>query len=184
MNDKSLNSGNGVPSPESSVIEEPWYALRVRSNFEKKVSGSLASRGVECFLPSYKIRRIWTDRVKMVDQPLFPGYVFARFQHPRDWLMVMQTPGVVQIVGQGQQPAIVDEAEIETLRRLVNSTVPLFPRAFLKVGQKVRIEHGPLAGTEGILERFQKDYRLVVSISLLQRSVAAELDADWVKGVQ
>jgi transcription antitermination factor NusG len=182
MNDE-LNSGEAALSPESSALVPPWYALRVRSNFEKKASGALALRGMECFLPSYKIRRNWTDRVKVVDQPLFPGYIFARFQHPRDWLMVMQAPGVVQIVGQGQEPTIVEEAEIETLRKLVNSSVPLFPRAFLKVGQKVRIEHGPLAGTEGILEKFQKDYRLVVSISLLQRSVAAEMDADWVKGI-
>lgn len=178
-----MRSGEVTLSPESAGTAAPWYALRVRSNFERKAADALALRGLESFLPSYKVRRNWSDRVKWVDQPLFPGYIFARFQHPRDWLLVMQSPGIVQIVGQGTEPAIVDKAEIEALRTLVNSSVPLFPRAFLKVGQKVRIEHGPLAATEGIVEKFQKGYRLVVSITLLQRSVAAEIDADWVKGI-
>lgn len=156
-----------------------WYALRVRSNFEKKTANFLNQRGFEEFMPTYEARRYWSDRVKLVERPLIPGYVFCRFDAARR-LPIMQAPGVVQIVSFGSEPIPVDEAEIESLRALVRSAVPLFPRIFLHVGERVVIQRGPLNGVEGILEKFQKGYRIVVSISLLQRSVSAEIDADWV----
>ena len=158
-----------------------WYALRIRSNFEKKAADSLQQRGLEGFLPSYKQRSYWSDRVKWVDRPLFPGYVFCRFTM-KDWLPVMQTPGVLDSVSFGGKPAPVDAGEMATLVELVKSPVPLFPRAFLNVGQRVVIKRGPLSGLEGILERFDKECRIVVSVSLLQRSVSATIDAEWVNG--
>jgi transcription antitermination factor NusG len=175
-----------VPAPASLVTNElcevnrvPWHALRVRSNFERKAADFLHAVGLEEFLPSYRCRSYWSDRVKWVERPLFPGYVFCRFNFGNS-LKVMQTPGVVEVVNFGGKPAPVDEAEIEALRVLVHSSAPLFPRAFLRLGQRVVIKHGPLAGVEGILEKFEKGCRIVVSVSLLQRSVAAEVDAEWV----
>jgi transcription antitermination factor NusG len=159
----------------------PWFALRVRSNFEQKSAALLRQRGYEEFSPTYRRRSYWSDRIKWVDRPLFPGYVFCRFSQ-RNWLPVLQTPGIVQAVSFGGKPAPVDHAEIESLRILVRSPLPLFPRAFLHVGQKVRIRRGPLAGLEGVIEEFGKNCRIVVSVTLLQRSVSAEVDAEWLEG--
>lgn len=163
--------------PEAEPLK--WYALRVRSNFERKAAQSLEHRGLEPFLPSYKLRSYWSDRVRWVERPLFPGYVFCRFSMS-NWLPVMQSPGVVDAVSFGGVPVPVENSEIEALLALVRSPVPLFPRAFLTVGQRVVIKRGPLAGLEGILERFEKECRIVVSVSLLQRSVSAVVDAEWV----
>lgn len=165
--------------PASDSVQAPWFALRVRSRAERKVSQALQQKGFEQFLPAYPRRSYWSDRVKMVSQPLFPGYVFCRYR-PKDTLAVLQTPGVVAAVGFGRCPAAVPEAEIASLRKLVESTVPLFPRAFLHVGQKILVNRGPLAGVEGILEQFEKGCRVVVSVTLLQRSVSAEVDAECV----
>src|SRR5262245_31184873 len=134
----------------------PWFALKVRSNFEKKSAGILRDKGYEEFAPSYPSRRYWSDRVKLIDQPLFPGYIFCRFS-PQNWLPVLQTPGVVHVISFGGKPAPVDELEMAALRTLVNSSVPLFPRAFLQVGRRVLIKRGPLTGVEGILEEIRKE---------------------------
>uniref|UniRef100_Q01XJ6 NusG antitermination factor n=1 Tax=Solibacter usitatus (strain Ellin6076) TaxID=234267 RepID=Q01XJ6_SOLUE len=170
---------------ESAIAEPalPWFAVKVRSNFEKKSADILREKGYQEFAPSYPSRRYWSDRVKVIDQPLFPGYVFCRF-HPNHFLPVLQTAGVVQIVGFGGKLAPVDEVELASLRTLMNSSLPISQREFLHVGRKVLIRRGPLAGVEGILEEIRKGYRIVVSISLLQRSVTAEIDANWVTTVQ
>ena len=170
---------------ELPVVETvlPWFALKVRSNFEKKSAEILREKGYEEFAPSYRSRRYWSDRVKVIDQPLFPGYVFCRFD-PNHFLPVLQTAGVVQVVGFGGKLAPVDDLELASLRTLISSSVPLFQRAFLQVGRKVLIKRGPLAGVEGILEEVRKGFRIVVSISLLQRSVSAEIDSNWVTAVQ
>jgi len=162
------------------MAEYPWYAVRVRSNFEWTAANILRNKGFELFLPSYRSRRFWSDRVKVIERPLFPGYLFCRFD-PRNWLPVVKTPGVVQIVGAGNSFTPVDEGELESVRRLLASGIPPMAHVFLKIGQKVRIERGPLSGVEGILIADKGGFRLVVSISLLQRSVAAEVDAEWVR---
>lgn len=154
----------------------------MRSNFEKKTSLLLRQKAVEEFAPFYRRRTQWSDRVKVVERPLFPGYVFCRIRD-HNWLPALQTPGVVHLVGFGNRPVPIDEREIASLRALVNSSQPVFPRAFLQVGRRVLITRGPLAGVEGILEEIRKGYRIVVSISLLQRSVSAEVEADWVTGL-
>ena len=160
----------------------PWYALRVRSNFEKKSADLLRQKGLEEFLPTYRRRSQWSDRTKRIERPLFPGYLFCRFDS-QNWLPVLQTPGVVHVVGIAGRPIPVEESEIESLRTLVRCSVPLFPQAFLRLGQKVLIRNGPLTGVEGVLEQFEKNCRITVSISLLQRSVSAEIDAEWVAGI-
>jgi transcription antitermination factor NusG len=118
-----------------------------------------------------------------VDAPLFPGYLFCRF-NPYDRLPILKTPGVTQIVGYNHVPVPVDEQEIEAIHRLVASGMPNAPCAYLEVGGKVRIEVGALRGLEGILTEVKGKRRLVLSITLLQRSVAVEIDTDAVSVVQ
>jgi len=139
----------------------------------------LEGKGYQWFLPLYKERRRWSDRIKQVDAPLFPGYVFCRFD-PNDRLPILKTPGVTQIVGYSRVPVAVDENEIEAIRTLVASGVPNFPCAYLEVGSRVRIEAGALRGLEGILTDVKGKRRLVLSITLLQRSVAVEIDSEAV----
>ena len=162
-----------------SVIEYPWFALQVRTRHESGVSNYLDNQGYESFLPLYKCRKRWSDRVKEVETPLFPGYLFCRFD-PQDRLPIMKTPGVMQIVGVNRVPVPVDEVEINAIQTLVASGIPNQPWPFLQVGEKVRIESGSLRGLEGILMDFKGTQRLVLSITLLQRSVSVEIDSAFV----
>jgi transcription antitermination factor NusG len=163
-------------------LRYPWFALQIRMRHETGVADHLQGKGYEWFLPLYKARRRWSDRVKEVSSPLFPGYLFCRFD-PHDRLPILKTPGVTQIVGYNHVPVPVDEQEIEAIRRLIASGLPNFPCAFLQVGSKVRIEAGALRGLEGILTELKGKRRLVLSITLLQRSVAVEIDSDAVSVV-
>lgn len=153
-----------------------WYALKVRPRHEKIVAWTLQSKGYEEFLPLYKSLRRWSDRIKQVELPLFPGYVFVRFdsQNPAP---ILTTPGIVAIVGAGKVPVPVDPAEMAALQTIVRSGVPIEPWQFLQVGQRVRIDDGPLAGLEGVLLEIKNSRRLIVSLSLLERAVAAEVDS-------
>jgi transcription antitermination factor NusG len=157
-----------------------WYALRVRSNFEWAVNAVLTGKEYEAFLPTYRTRRRWSDRTKEVDAPLFRGYTFCRFDATRR-LPILTTPGVVSIIGSSAGPIEVDEREIASVRAMVASGVLVGPWPFLREGQYVAVERGPLTGVEGIIISFKGQYRLVVSVSLLQRSVAVEIDRDWVR---
>jgi len=157
-----------------------WYVLRVRSRFENTVAAHLRGRGYELFLPLYKCRRRWSDRYKEIELPLFPGYVFCQL-NPLNRLPVLSIPGVVHIVGVGQVPLPVDEAEIVAIQTAIRSGLPRQPWPFLQIGHKVRVEYGPLCGIEGILLRFGGHQRLVLSVILLQRSVAVQVDESWVQ---
>lgn len=158
----------------------PWFAIRVRSNHERVAALHLRERGFEEFSPSYQTRRRWSDRMKTVEQYLFPGYVFSRF-NPEDRLPVLTVPGVVSLVGLGKTPCPIPDQEIENIRKMVQSGLLVRPWPFLEVGQRVLIERGPLAGVEGILQDVKGKFRLVVSISLLHRAVSAEVDRTWVR---
>ncbi|MBN9662333.1 MAG: hypothetical protein J0H49_29310 [Acidobacteria bacterium] len=140
----------------------------------------LRERGFEEFTPSYRVERQWSDRIKSIDQPLFPGYVFCRL-NVNDRMPVLTVPGVVGLVGIGKQPVSIAELEMERVRTMVRSGVAVSPWPFLKEGDSVLIERGPLAGLEGILQRLKGKLRIVVSVSLLQRSVSAEIDTSWVR---
>jgi transcription antitermination factor NusG len=166
-----------------STVCYPWFALQIRMRHEMSVADHLQGKSYEWFLPLYKTRRRWSDRVKEVSSPLFPGYLFCRF-NPHDRLPILKTPGVTQIVGYNHIPVPVDEHEIEAIRKLVASGVPNFPCAFLQVGSNVRIETGALRGLEGILTELKGKRRLVLSITLLQRSVAVEIDSDAVSVIR
>jgi transcription antitermination factor NusG len=156
-----------------------WFAVHARSRYENVVARFLRAKGYECFLPTYWSRRRWSDRIKELELPLFPGYFFCRF-HVEERLPILKTPGVISVVGIAQNPVPVDEAEIEGVRKLVNSGLRHQPWPYVSIGQKVRIEYGSLWGLEGILQSFKGRHRIVVSVTLLQRSVAAEIDSSWV----
>jgi transcription antitermination factor NusG len=157
----------------------PWFALQTRSRYENFVANHLRGNGYELFWPVYKCWRHWSDRIKEFELPLFPGYVFCRF-NPLDRLPILVTPGVVRVVGVGKKPVPVDDAEITAIRTVVQSGLPRRPWPFLQVGQRVKVEQGPLSGIEGILMAFRGCHRLVLSVTLLQRSVAVEVDGAWV----
>jgi len=156
-----------------------WVALRVRGRFEKTVVTLLEQKGYESFLPLYKSRHRWSDRYKELDLPLFPGYVFCRFRLASR-LPVMKTNGVLHIVGIGRHPVPVEESEIAAIQQLIKAGVSAQPWPYLRVGQDICIERGPLVGLKGKIVSLGPRHRLVVSVSLLQRSVAAEIDSAWV----
>ncbi len=156
-----------------------WYALRVKPRQEKTTAFLLEQRGYESFLPSYRATRRWSDRIKQLELALFPGYLFCRFD--RDHRSpILATPGVDHIVGVGRTPAAVADPEIAALQAIVASGVFAQPWPYLRVGETVRIGLGPLAGLEGLLAELKGAHRVVVSVSLLQRSVAVEVDAGWI----
>ena len=160
-----------------------WYAIRVQSKFENLASVTLHGKGYEEFLPLYRSRRRWSDRVKELDLPLFPGYLFCRFDVHDRLLPILTTPGVISIVGAGKTPVPVDDEEIGAIRAILCSGLLAQPWPFLRVGSKVYLEGGPLAGVEGIITNTDKVYRLVVSVSLLQRSVAVEINREWARPI-
>lgn len=161
----------------------PWFGLHIKSNFEKVTATILEAKGLEVYYPSFRSRRRWSDRVKEIDQPLFPGYLFCRFD-PQNRLPILTTPGVLNIVGIAKTPAPIAESEISAVQRVVASGLGACPWPFIHVGQRIVIERGPLAGAEGILLKFKNRYRIVVSVSLLQRSISAEIDLETVSAVR
>ncbi len=169
-------------SQNSGRVPHPWYALRVRSHYERVVATSLGQKGYEEFVPFYRARRRWSDRTKVVEFPLFPGYVFCRFD-PEKRLPILQTPGVVSVVSFGKKFVPVDETEIESIRSIVRAGREVQPWPYLRVGQRVRIRGGALDGVEGLLLKLKNETRLIVSITLLQRSVAAEVDRDSIEPI-
>jgi len=152
----------------------PWYALQVASRCEKAVASGLALRGYAEFLPLYRSRRRWSDRFQDVDLPLFPGYVFCQLD-VNNRLPALLIPGVVRIVGLGKMPIPVDDDEIAAVQAVVGSGLLMQPWPFLKTGQTVRIEEGPLRSVTGILTEINGSEQLVVSITLLQRSLAVAI---------
>jgi transcription antitermination factor NusG len=156
-----------------------WYALRVKSRFENSVAAQLSARGYESFLPVYNCQRRWSDRFKEIELPLFSGYVFCHF-NALNRLPVLKIPGVVHLVGVGRTPIPIDETEIAALQVAIKSGLPRQPCPFLEIGNRVGITQGPLCGMEGILLSFRGHQRLVLSVKLLQRSVAVEVDEAWV----
>ena len=161
----------------------PWFALHVQPRHEKAVAGTLINKGFEAFLPLYQGRHRSSGRFKNVDLPLFPNYVFCRFDVLHR-LPVLTIPAVYSIVGIGKAPLPVEDAEIAFVQNLVRSGLRSKPWPFLKTGDSVRIEEGPLKGVEGILISEKSNCRLVISITLLQRSVSVEIDRRWARPAQ
>jgi transcription antitermination factor NusG len=154
---------------------DQWFAVYTRSHHEKSVAEQLRGRGIEHFLPVYASARRWKDRVKMLEMPLFTGYLFVRI-FPSQFLSILQVHGVSRLVG-SPKPLPLEEKEIQQLRTWLSLSLSVEPNPYLRVGQLVRVRRGPLTDVEGILIRKKNGLRLVVSIDLIQRSVALEIDA-------
>jgi transcription antitermination factor NusG len=176
-----LHDTENLVKPESGR-DGAWYALHVRERYESCVATHLRGRGYAAFLPLYTTRRRWSDRLKEIQLPLFPGYVFCQFDL-QSRLPILTIPGVVHIVGFGKTAVPVDEGEITALRAADQSGLARRPWPYLRTGQRVKIECGPLCGLEGVLLDFKGAQRLVLSVTLLQRSVAVELEEQWVRPV-
>jgi transcription antitermination factor NusG len=159
-----------------------WHALYTRHQHEKVVAQALSGKGFEVFLPQYRTVRKWKDRQKEIALPLFPNYVFIHGGLDR-MLSIVTTPGVHSLVSWGGRPAEIPWKEIEAVRRLVESSLPIEPHPFLKCGDVVRIKSGALEGIEGILVRKTRRVRLVLSVEMLSRSAAVEVDVNVVERV-
>ncbi len=162
----------------TSLGQSAWFAVAVVPRKEKAVARALHAKGYEDFLPMYVERRRWSDRLQDVEVPLFPGYVFCRFD-PLARLPILKIPAVHSILGDRQNPEAVPEAEIAALQAVCHAGIEATPCPYLAVGSKVHIAEGPLAGIDGILVE-AKSSRLVLSVALLQRSVSLEIDRAWI----
>lgn len=165
-----------APALDSPSGRECWYAIYTRPRHEHQVTHHFENQRLECFLPCYSSVRRWQDRRVVLDLPLFAGYVFARFA-AKDRLEILKTPGVVRIIGFGNRLVPVPDGEIDALRTCAATNSKVRPHPFLTVGRRVRIIHGPLSGAEGILVSKRGSWRLVISVELINRSVAVEVDA-------
>jgi transcription antitermination factor NusG len=160
-----------------------WYAAYTCANHEKKAAAEISLRGVESFLPLYHAIRNWSDRRVELEMPLFPGYVFVHLALP-DRSKVLQVPGVVRLVGFGGLPAALPDEQIEILRAGLNRRLRAQPHPYLTAGRRVRVKSGPMAGIQGILLRRKGKFRVVVSIVLIQRAVAVDVDSSDVEVLQ
>jgi transcription antitermination factor NusG len=156
-----------------------WYAIHVKSRCEKSVFEQLHQKGYESFLPMYWSRRVWSDRIKVLQLPLFGGYLFCRLDLQKR-LPILQTPGVINVVGKGKVPVAVDPAQIENIRAAVNSGQNVQPWPRLDLGERVRVEFGPMRGVEGTLLRYKSASQLILAVDLMQRAIAVEVDENWV----
>lgn len=168
----SLSQGAGVE----------WYAAYTRHQHEKAVAHIMAQKGIEAFLPLWNVASRWKDRIKLLQQPLFPGYVFLRTDLSRR-LTVLQTPSVHFLVGGSSGPTAIPIEEIEAIRRALTSRLLVGPYPFLAAGDRVRVKAGALEGVEGILVRKKNEFRLILSVEMLQKSVAVEIDGYLVERI-
>lgn len=160
----------------------PWYAITVRQRYEKQVAAALTGKGYSPYVPARVVRKRWSDRIKLIEAPLFPGYVLCRLDIERR-LPVLMTSGVTGFAGPGNVPAAIDEAEMRSVEALVQSGLHSSNCGFFAVGRRVRIDVGALTGCEGVLVRMKSGSRIVISLSLLQRSIAVDIDEAMVSVV-
>ena len=170
---------------DSIDVDVPhWFAIRTSLRWEFRTCSELTSRGVETYLPQCGKTSRWSDRTKVIDQALFPGYLFGRFS-VAERVRVLEVPGVKQIVGVGHRPAPISAGQLDNLRTLVESSMRVAPWPYLNRGQLIRIDRGPLAGVRGFVVSAEEGaVRIVVSLDLLQRSVAAVIDRDSIGAVE
>jgi transcription antitermination factor NusG len=165
-----------------SGVAESWHAIYTRHQHEKAIAQFLSAKGLQVFLPLYNATRRWKDRTMHLSLPLFPCYLFLRGLKERR-LEVVTTPGIVSILSINGEPATIPESEIEAVRRAIEWGNRVEPHPFLRCGDRVRVISGPLQGLEGILVRKKNLYRLVLSVEILERSAAVEVDVSAVERV-
>jgi transcription antitermination factor NusG len=170
--------------PLSYVEQEPWYAVRTKSRHEKVVCKQLEADGLESYLPSVLQSRQWSDRTKMIDSPLFPGYVFLRVPHfPSMKVQVLRKVGVIGFVGNERGATAIPDSELNSVRLLLMNRIPHATHPYLKVGQRIRVTDGVLRGVEGILVGLGSRNGLVVSVDLIERSLIIQLQGYGVQAV-
>jgi transcription antitermination factor NusG len=163
----------------TSTFVHPWYAIQVWSRQEQAIASVLSAKGFETLAPSYAAVRLVSGRRRKFDLALFPGYIFCRMD-PNHRLHVITAPGVISILGNGKQAIPVEEEEIRSIQRAVSSGLKAEPFGTPKIGERVRLGGGPLAGLEGVVVSHKGQPRLIVSVTLLNRSMAVEIEQDWV----
>jgi transcriptional antiterminator NusG len=156
---------------------EGWYALQLRAKWESKVALALVAKGYDVLYPTYRSAVTRGRTSVMLERPLFPSYVFC---HLRDGASgkIVTTPGVIRIVGSGRWPTPIPDSEISAIHKSIAADLPRFPCKFIPTGSRVRIENGPLAGAEGALVGESNSRNLIISINLLQRSVAVRVGVE------
>jgi len=169
---------------QNRLMSASWFALRVRAQHERVAATLLQYKGYEVFLPLYKSMRSWSDRSKEVHRPLFPGYVFWKCDSNNAGPLVLSTPGVLGIVRAGRTPLPVDSEEVKSLQSIDIHALAAQPWPYIRAGDRVRIEYGPLAGLEGVLVRADNAARILLSVTLLRRSVAIQVDASHLRPVR
>jgi len=158
-----------------SLPADIWFVVQVAPQSEKRVGSMLEYKGYEQFAPTYLLRKRWSDRIKTLEKPLFPGYVFVRALGKAVSGLLSSTPGVVRILSFGGHPAPVPDAEIDAIRRVTLLGKPL-PAPHLNVGQKVEIKDGPFAGIVGIIKQIRNRACLVISVQLISQSICVDVD--------
>jgi transcription termination/antitermination protein NusG len=175
---------NSEPSLVGTLPRWEWFAVRTRPRHEKVVTKQLGTTGIETFLPVCAQVRSWSDRRKVIDFPLFPGYVFVRISRTTQArVRIFQARGVIGFVGPNNQATPIPAQQIDAVRSLMQAHINCRPHAYLNIGQRVRIQNGALKGLEGLLIRFASDESLIVSVDLIQRSVAIRLEGYEVDGL-
>jgi transcription antitermination factor NusG len=170
-----------VPITDEELLQQPlWYAIHTRSRHEKMVRDQFEAKGIIHLLPLHRKRSRWKDRVKTIEVPLFAGYIFGHFAL-QDKLQVLTTVGVVRLVGINGTPLPVPEDQIDAVRTMFEQRLPYDPHPYLTEGMRVRVKSGPLVGTEGVLVSKKRHYRLVISVDLIQKSVAVDIDSAHVE---
>ena len=164
--------------PAADLASSHWYAVQTRSRFERKAATDIAERGVEVYLPLVSQVHQWSDRLKRVESPLFPGYLFVRIPNtPQFRLSVLRGPGVVRFLGCDGSIQAVPDIEVDSVRQLLLSSRPFLPHPFVREGTRVRVRGGALRGVEGIFVRVRNEARVVISVELFSQAVATEVDA-------
>jgi transcription antitermination factor NusG len=161
-----------------AVVEEPrWYAIHTRARHEKAVNTQIERKGVTTFLPLIRETHRWSDRKKTIECALFDCYTFVRLEsYAQNHLPIVKTPGVVGFVGIRGVGLPIPDKEIEDIRALLDNNIPCTPYPFLSAGRRVRIRGGCMDGLEGILVAKNSDQSLVVSVEMIQRSLAVRID--------
>jgi transcriptional antiterminator NusG len=167
---------------DCTAIDNRWIALQVRGGWELKSACGLRERGYEEFVPTYREKREWCDRIKVIEKPLFTGYVFLRF-NAGNRQTVVSVPGFLRFVGVGSAPSPIEDQEIEALKIASRMNVPCGPCPFLEVGETVQITSGPLSGLTGKVVRHKGAHRIVINVSLLKMSAFVEIDDTHLAGL-